>query len=188
MSLPVSLPVDCRTVLVLGGARSGKSRYAQALAESARGQRLFLATAEAGDMEMAARISRHRADRGAGWRTLEAPLELALALQVEAGQDRALLVDCVTLWLSNLMIAGRDLAREISALTKELSENKGPIILVSNEVGLGIVPQTPLGREFRDWQGRANRELAEVCDAVVLLVAGLPVLLKPAPRPNLRLT
>lgn len=182
-----SVSIDCRTVLVLGGARSGKSRYAQALAEAAKPQRLFVATAEPGDAEMAARIARHQADRGAGWRTREAPLELSAALRAEARQDRAVLVDCVTLWLSNLMFAGRDLSAEISILAKEIREIRGPVILVSNEVGLGIVPESPLGREFRDWQGRANQELAKVCDAVAFLAAGLPILLKPAPSPNLRL-
>jgi adenosylcobinamide kinase/adenosylcobinamide-phosphate guanylyltransferase len=187
MSSPLSLPIDCRTVLVLGGARSGKSRFAQALAESTSSQRLFIATAQAGDGEMAARIARHRADRGSGWETHEEPLELAAALRAEAREDRALLVDCVTLWLSNLMSAGRDLDREISVLAKEIARLSGPAILVSNEVGLGIVPESKLGREFRDWQGRANQELAKACEAVVFLAAGLPTLLKPAPGLSLRL-
>ncbi len=186
MVSPASLSIDCRAVLVLGGARSGKSRYAQVLAESASRERLFLATAEPGDREMAERITRHRADRGAGWRTREEPLELVAALRAETRKDRAVLVDCVTLWLSNLMLAGRDLDREISALTKEIVALNGPLILVSNEVGLGIVPETRLGREFRDWQGRANQELAKVCDAVVFVAAGLPTLLKPASRPKLQ--
>ena len=187
MPSPESLAVVCRTVLVLGGARSGKSRYAQALAEAARPRRLFIATAEAGDAEMAARIARHQGDRGADWQTREEPLELAAALRAEARQDRAMLVDCVTLWLSNLMFAGRDLSAEISILAKEIGVIKGPLILVSNEVGLGIVPESPLGREFRDWQGRTNQELAKVCDVVAFLAAGLPVLLKPAQSPDLRL-
>jgi adenosylcobinamide kinase / adenosylcobinamide-phosphate guanylyltransferase len=181
------LPIDCRAVLVLGGARSGKSRYAQALAESAGRQRLFLATAQPGDKEMLQRIARHRRDRGSDWQTREEPLELAAALRAEARKDRAVVVDCVTLWLSNLMFAGRDLSLEISTLTKAIGGLDGPVILVSNEVGLGIVPETQLGREFRDWQGRANQELAKSCDAVVFLAAGLPTLLKPAPDPNLRL-
>jgi adenosylcobinamide kinase / adenosylcobinamide-phosphate guanylyltransferase len=183
----VSLAIDCRAVLVLGGARSGKSRYAKTLAESASSQRLFFATARAGDEEMAARIARHRADRGAGWETREEPLALIAALRAEARKDRAVVVDCVTLWLSNLIFAGRDLDREISALAKEIRDSNGPIILVSNEVGLGIVPESRLGREFRDWQGRANQELAAACDAAVFLAAGLPTLLKPATSPNLRL-
>jgi adenosylcobinamide kinase/adenosylcobinamide-phosphate guanylyltransferase len=182
-----SLQIHCRAVLVLGGARSGKSRYAQALAESASRERLFLATAQPGDKEMAERIARHRADRGAGWRTREEPLELRAALCAEVREDRAVVVDCVTLWLSNLMFAGRDLSHEISALAKEIAGANGPVVLVSNEVGLGIVPETELGREFRDFQGRANQELAAACDAVVFLAAGIPTLLKPATNPDLRL-
>src|SRR5271168_4573084 len=112
MPLPDSPPIECRAVLVLGGARSGKSRYAQALAEESRPERLFLATAEAGDDEMARRIARHRADRGEGWATREEPLELAAALRAAARAERIVLVDCLTLWLSNLMLAGRDPARE----------------------------------------------------------------------------
>jgi len=184
---PPSFPIACRSVLVLGGARSGKSAYAQSLAESARREKLFLATAEPGDPEMAERIARHRADRGAGWRAQEEPLELTAALRAEARKDRVVLVDCVTLWLSNLMFAERDLDQEISALAKEIGTLNGPVILVSNEVGLGIVPETRLGREFRDWQGRANQQLAGICDAVVFVAAGLPTLIKPASRPELRL-
>jgi len=180
-------PIDCRAVLVLGGARSGKSRYAQGLAEASAPERLFLATAEPGDDEMAARIARHRADRGEGWATREEPLELPAALRAEARPGRIVLIDCITLWLGNLMAARRDLAREIADLVGEIARLEGPVVFVSNEVGSGIVPATPLGREFRDWQGRANQEIAAACDAVVFMAAGLPMLLRPAPRPNLQL-
>ncbi|HYA73007.1 MAG TPA: bifunctional adenosylcobinamide kinase/adenosylcobinamide-phosphate guanylyltransferase [Roseiarcus sp.] len=179
--------VECRAALVLGGARSGKSRYAQALAEAAASERLFLATASPGDAEMAARIARHRAGRGAGWRTLEEPLELAAVLRAEAREGRVVLVDCVTLWLSNLLLADLDPAEKIADLVETVATLGGPAVFVSNEVGSGVVPATELGRAFRDWQGRANQELARGCDAVALVSAGLPVLLKPAPRPNLRL-
>jgi adenosylcobinamide kinase/adenosylcobinamide-phosphate guanylyltransferase len=188
MAIPDPSPLDCRSVLALGGARSGKSRWAQALAEGARARRLFIATAEAGDEEMEARIARHRADRGEGWTTREEPLELARALREEAREDRVALVDCVTLWLSNLMFAGRALDREIRELVETIGALAGPVIFVSNEVGSGIAPATPLGREFRDWQGRANQEIAAACGAVVLLTSGIPMLISPAPRPNLRLT
>jgi adenosylcobinamide kinase/adenosylcobinamide-phosphate guanylyltransferase len=188
MSIPTSSPLECRAVLALGGARSGKSRWAQTLAEDARPLRLFLATAEAGDEEMADRIARHRADRGEGWTTLEEPLELAKTLRAEAREDRVVLVDCVTLWLSNLMFAKRALDREIHGLIETIGALAGPVIFVSNEVGSGIAPVTPLGREFRDWQGRANQEIAAACGAVVLVTAGIPALIAPAPRPNLRLT
>jgi adenosylcobinamide kinase/adenosylcobinamide-phosphate guanylyltransferase len=180
-------PLACRAALVLGGARSGKSRYALALAEAAATERLFLATAAAGDAEMAARIERHRTGRGPGWRTLEEPLELAAALRAEARESRVVLVDCVTLWLSNVLIAGRDVAAQLADLVDTIAALDGPAVIVSNEVGAGLVPPTPLGREFRDWQGRANQELARACDAAVWVAAGLPTLLKPAPRPNLRL-
>ena len=181
MSAPANPPLDARTVLVLGGARSGKSRYAQALAEAARPERLFVATAEAGDDEMAARIAKHRADRGEGWTTREETLDLAGVMKAEARGDRVLLVDCVTLWLSNAMFKERDLGHEIGVLAEAARAARGPTIFVSNEVGLGIAPATKLGRDFRDWQGRANQELAAACDAVVFVAAGLPTLLKPAP-------
>ena len=149
--------IEARSVFVLGGARSGKSAYAQGLAERAAPERVYLATAQAGDAEMAARIARHRADRGGGWTTVEEPLALAEALAAAARPGRAVLVDCLTLWLSNLMLAGRDIGAEIAQLAGSIAALEGPAVLVSNEVGLGLVPETKLGREFRDWQGRANR-------------------------------
>src|SRR5271154_4541615 len=171
-------PPRVRSLLVLGGARSGKSAYAQRLAETYGSERLFLATAEAGDEEMAARIARHRADRGSGWATLEEPIEVAPALGAQARPGRVVVVDCLTLWLSNLMLAGREPAAAIAGLAEAIGALAGPAILVSNEVGLGIVPDHKIGREFRDWQGRANREIAEACNAAVLIAAGLPVQLK----------
>jgi adenosylcobinamide kinase / adenosylcobinamide-phosphate guanylyltransferase len=180
--------VEARSVLVLGGARSGKSALAQNLVESAAPERLYLATAEAGDAEMAARIARHQAQRGSGWTTVEEPLALVETLRAVARPGRrAILVDCLTLWLSNLMSAGRDVEAEISRLAEAIGVLEGPVVFVSNEVGLGLVPETKLGREFRDWQGRANREVARACEAVVFVAAGLPTLLKPAPSPELRL-
>ena len=181
------IPASARSLLVLGGARSGKSAYAQSLAETYGSERLYLATAEAGDEEMAARIARHRADRGRGWATLEEPLEVALALSAEARPGRVVVVDCLTLWLSNLMLAGRDPSAAIAGLVAAIGALAGPAVLISNEVGLGIVPEHRLGREFRDWQGRANREIAEACDAAVFIAAGLPVQLKPAPALSVRL-
>ena len=164
-----------RSVLVLGGARSGKSAFAQQLAEAAAPERLYLATGAAGDDEMAARIATHRAARGVGWATREEPLELADALRREARAGRVVLVDCLTLWLSNCLFGGLDLAGELGRLGAALREVAGPVILVSNEVGSGIVPETKLGREFRDWQGRLNQQTAAACDAAVLVIAGLPV-------------
>ncbi len=165
--------------LILGGARSGKSQRALAVAEAAGAARMhFIATAEAFDEEMAERIARHRADRGGDWETIEAPLDLAEAILDCAGEDTVCLVDCLTLWLSNLMHTGRDIEAEAIALCQSLQNTDGHVILVSNEVGLGLVPETPLGRRFRDAQGRLNQDVAAVCDRVEFVVAGLPMTLK----------
>ena len=176
-----------RAALVLGGARSGKSAYAQGMAEAAASRRVYLATASAGDAEMAARIARHQTGRGAGWTTLEEPLDLAETLARSACPGCIVLVDCLTLWLSNLMLAARDPEAEIARLAAAIGGLVGPAVLVSNEVGMGIVPEHRLSRDFRDWQGRANREVARACDAVVWVAAGLPVLLKPIPPPVVRM-
>lgn len=167
--------------LILGGARSGKSAYAERLAAApggAEAERVYLATAETRDAEMTARIEAHRARRGAGWRTVEAPTELAEALAEARGEAAAVLVDCLTLWLSNLMLEGRDWAAEADALVGVLSDAGAPVILVSNEVGLGLVPETPLGRSFRDAQGALNQKIAKECDYVAFVAAGLPLTLK----------
>ena len=177
-----------RSLLILGGARSGKSAYAQSLAETYGPDRLYLATAEAGDEEMAARIARHRADRRLGWTTLEEPLEVARALGAEARPGRVVVVDCLTLWLSNLILAGWEPGAAVAGLAEAIGALAGPAILVSNEVGMGIVPDHKLGREFRDWQGRANREIAHACDAAVFIAAGLPVQLKPVRALSVRLS
>jgi adenosylcobinamide kinase / adenosylcobinamide-phosphate guanylyltransferase len=177
-----------RSLLVIGGARSGKSAYAQQLAEGYSSERLYLATATPGDEEMAVRIARHQADRGQVWTTLEEPFEVARALAVQSRPGRAIVVDCLTLWLSNLLLAGRDPAPAVAGLADAIAALAGPVILVSNEVGMGLVPDHKLGREFRDWQGRANREIARVCDAVVFVAAGLPLQLKPAATPSVQLS
>ncbi|MBX9991008.1 bifunctional adenosylcobinamide kinase/adenosylcobinamide-phosphate guanylyltransferase [Phreatobacter oligotrophus] len=167
--------------LVLGGARSGKSAHAERLALGAGGEPVYIATAEAHDEEMAERIARHRADRqGRGWTTVEEPLDLAGAIGREARPGRSLLVDCLTLWLSNVMLAGRDPADAQAALVMALGGAVAPVVLVSNEVGLGLVPETPLGRAFRDAQGRLNQAIAARADRVVFVAAGLPLTLKSA--------
>jgi adenosylcobinamide kinase / adenosylcobinamide-phosphate guanylyltransferase len=170
--------MDSGRVLILGGARSGKSRYGERLAEESGLEPVYLATGEPGDEEMAARIAAHRARRCGAWRTVEEPLELEAALAREAASGRALLVDCLTLWLSNLMAAGAALEARIAALAAAAARLPGLVVFVSNEVGLGLVPETPLGRAFRDAQGRLNQAMAEACDRLVLMVAGLPLMLK----------
>jgi adenosylcobinamide kinase / adenosylcobinamide-phosphate guanylyltransferase len=169
-----------RLTLVLGGARSGKSRYAEALVAGAGGPALYLATAEAGDEEMAERIRRHRARRGPLWETREEPLLLAETLTRESRADRPILVDCLTLWLANLLAAGRAPEREIDALVAALPGLPGPVVFVANEVGLGIVPENALARRFRDHAGFLNQAIAQRAERVVFLAAGLPLVLKDA--------
>ncbi len=166
------------TVLIIGGARSGKSGYAEDLASAHHGRRVYIATAEAGDEEMAMRIEAHRARRGEDWVTIEEPLELISALRTAASEDAFVLVDCLTLWLSNLMLARRDVGSEVADLCDVMKALPGRICLVSNEVGLGIVPDTPLGRCFRDEAGFANQMVAREADEVLFMVAGLPMRLK----------
>ena len=167
------------TTLVLGGARSGKSSEAERLVLESGLAPAYIATATAGDGEMAERIALHRARRGPAWTTREEPLDLLGALEAEAGPGQAVLVDCLTLWLSNLLFAERDLAAETAALAAALPTLAGPVVLVSNEVGLGLVPETPLGRRFRDAQGRLNQAVAAAVPRVLFVAAGLPLILKP---------
>ena len=166
--------------LVLGGARSGKSRHAEALVAACAPPWIYVATAEARDDEMRARIAEHRARRAADWRTIEAPTDLAGVL---AGlrHGGAVLIDCLTLWLSNLMLADVDIEAEVSRLESALTGLAAPVILVSNEVGFGIVPDNALARRFRDAQGRLNQRMAARADRVVLMVAGLPLVVKGNP-------
>jgi len=165
-----------KTTFVLGGARSGKSRYAEGLIATLPPPWTFVATAEPGDAEMRARIAAHRARRGSSWQTVEAPHELAEA--VVLAQPMPVLVDCLTLWLSNLMLAKADIEAEIARLERALDAASAPVVLVSNEVGSGIVPEHPLGRQFRDQQGTLNQRMAARADRVVLMVAGLPLAVK----------
>jgi len=164
--------------LVLGGARSGKSRHSEVLVEAQPGACLYLATAEAGDAEMAERIARHRARRGPRWETVEEPLELATALSEFAGPDRAVLVDCLTLWLSNLLAAERDPRAETERLVACLVALSGPVVLVSNEVGLGVIPDNALARAFIDHAGRLHQVLGEAAQSVRFLAAGQVLHLK----------
>jgi adenosylcobinamide kinase/adenosylcobinamide-phosphate guanylyltransferase len=164
------------TTLVLGGARSGKSAHAESLL--AGGRALYVATGQAFDAEMAERIRLHRDRRGPLWSTVEEPLELAACIARHAQPDRPILVDCLTLWVSNLMHHGRDVDAEAEALARVLAAPAGPVVLVSNEVGLGIVPDNALARAFRDHAGRVNQRIAATCRRVVFVAAGLPLTLK----------
>ncbi|MFD2236883.1 bifunctional adenosylcobinamide kinase/adenosylcobinamide-phosphate guanylyltransferase [Aureimonas populi] len=163
--------------LVLGGARSGKSRHAESLVQTYAPPFLYIATAQAHDAEMEARIALHRQRRDGRWRTLDAPLDPAGVLQA-VPEGAPLLLDCLTLWLSNVMLAERDVEAEIARLTQTLAAPRGPWVVVSSEVGLGIVPDNALARRFRDAAGRLNQEIAAVAGAVVLTVAGLPMKVK----------
>jgi adenosylcobinamide kinase / adenosylcobinamide-phosphate guanylyltransferase len=165
--------------LVLGGAASGKSAFAEGLVTATGQPRAYIATAEAWDSEMQRKIARHQESRGEGWRTLEAPREVAEALGgILPGE--VVLLDCATLWLTNLMLSDADLAAREAELFEALDACPAPVVVVSNEIGLGIVPDTPLGRRFREAQGGLNQRLAAQADLVVLVAAGLPLVLKGA--------
>jgi adenosylcobinamide kinase/adenosylcobinamide-phosphate guanylyltransferase len=172
-------PGGARLTLVLGGARSGKSRYAESLVTALPAPWIYVATAEARDAEMAERIAAHQARRGAGWRTLETPRDVVGALTAHG--TTPLLVDCLTLWLANAVLASADVDAEIERLEAALTQAAAPIVLVANEVGFGIVPDNALGRRFRDLQGVLNQRIAARADRVVLVVAGLPLTMKGSP-------
>lgn len=162
---------------ILGGARSGKSRHAEELITGLPSPWTYVATAQAFDGEMEERIALHRGRRDSRWQTVEAPLDLAGTL-ARVPDGRPILVDCLTLWLSNSMLAEHDLDADWAALAPILAKPKGPWVVVSNEVGLGIVPDNPLGRRFRDLQGRLNQRVAALADHVLFMVAGLPLKVK----------
>ncbi len=164
------------TTLFLGGARSGKSRLAQAAAEACAGPLTYLATGEARDEEMTDRIARHRADRGPRWTTVECPIDLPDA--IAALQEGSAVIDCLTLWLTNVMLAGHDVGTATTAFVRAVELCPVPLFIVSNEVGLGIVPNTALGRVFRDEAGRLNQTVAAIADTVLFVAAGLALPLK----------
>jgi adenosylcobinamide kinase/adenosylcobinamide-phosphate guanylyltransferase len=161
---------------VLGGAASGKSDFAERVTRSSGSRWLYVATAEAHDAEMQSKIAIHRSRRGDGWRTVEHPLDPWIALK-DVDED-AVLVDCVTLWLSNVLLSGADLDAGMAQLVTGLATCPVPLVVVSNEVGQGVVPDTPLGRRFRSAQGALNQRLAEMAGLAVLVVAGLPLVIK----------
>ncbi len=167
-----------KSILITGGARSGKSLLAERLTLGLGVPAIYIATAEARDDEMSARIARHRARRGPEWTTLAAPRDLVGALErTDGGPPR--LVDCLTLWLTNLMLAGDDWAGELDRLAALVARLTAPVVLVTNEVGAGIVPENALARAFRDAAGLTNQRIANVCDEVWLCVAGQPLKVKP---------
>jgi adenosylcobinamide kinase / adenosylcobinamide-phosphate guanylyltransferase len=167
------------TVLILGGARSGKSRIAQEMAESEAGRLSFVATAEIFDAEMADRIARHKADRGERWNLIETPLDLPQVLTSVHTINATTLVDCLTVWLGNLMHHERDIGTAMDELIAVLQQPRGhPLYLVSNEVGQGIVPENPMARAFRDHAGKLNQRVASAAQRVFFVTAGIPQALK----------
>jgi adenosylcobinamide kinase/adenosylcobinamide-phosphate guanylyltransferase len=170
------------TILILGGAKSGKSALALRAAAALAEKRVFVATAQAYDDEMRLRIARHQAERGPTWRSVEEPLDLCGLLGQEDSSEKVILVDCLTLWMSNLMTQGGLTPDEITRRSQELCQilpgMKANVVLVSNEVGLGIVPENALARAFRDHAGALNQSLAKTCDKVAFVAAGLPLMLK----------
>jgi len=166
------------SIFILGGARSGKSARAQQLAVESGAPCLYIATAEARDAEMRERIARHRADRRKDWATVEEPLDLTAALSRPTAARHCIIVDCLTLWLSNLYEHRRDVDAETAQLVAALAARAASTILVSNEIGLGLVPENALGRGFRDAQGRLNQRIAAAADRVEFIAAGLPLVLK----------
>ncbi len=178
MAATVVLP---RVTLVLGGARSGKSAWAERLVESVDAQPVYVAPAVAGDAEMVERIRRHRERRGERWHAVEEPLDLRGVLAREDRSGQVLLVDCLSLWLSNVMAAELNIETEVCGLLTALRAVKAPVVLVSNEVGMGIVPANALARRYRDDLGRLNQSVASLAELVVFVAAGLPLALK-APK------
>lgn len=176
-SLPNSTFSYPALTLVVGGARSGKSSFAERIVTASSRPRSYIATAEAWDDEMRARIGQHVQDRGAGWATIEAPLDLSAALAA-LPPDHIALIDCATLWLTNHLLAEHDLDAEATALLAALAACPNPVVIVSNEVGWGIVPENALARRFRDAQGRLNQRIAAQAGLVVGVMAGLPMVLK----------
>ncbi len=176
-----------KLTLVFGGARSGKSRFAEGLCFRSGLERVYLATSVPFDDEMKSRVSAHKHQRGDGWRTIEEDLQISRVLAEEAAPNRVILVDCLTVWLTNLLYVEKDVAAETARLVEVISKLKGPCVFVSNEVGHGIVPENRLARAFRDMQGRLNQDIAEACAQVVLVAAGQPILVKPRREPEITL-
>ncbi|MEM6306902.1 MAG: bifunctional adenosylcobinamide kinase/adenosylcobinamide-phosphate guanylyltransferase [Pseudomonadota bacterium] len=166
-----------KAILVLGGAASGKSAYAENLCMASGLSRTYIATSQAWDDEMRAKIVAHQAQRGPDWTTIEEPIDLTGAI-AQVPQGHVCLVDCLTLWLTNIMLADHDIPHATDRLCTGIHEHPGPIIIVSNEVGQGITPDNKMAREFVNIQGRTNQRMAQICDGVVFVTAGIPQVLK----------
>ncbi|GAB4348547.1 MAG: bifunctional adenosylcobinamide kinase/adenosylcobinamide-phosphate guanylyltransferase [Oricola sp.] len=178
MPSDTAIPAAAGVTLVLGGARSGKSRFGERMVAASRLAPVYIATSQARDDEMRERIGFHRARRGPEWVTVEEPDDLEGALKRETRRDRAVLVDCLTLWISNLMMAESDITARSQSLCATLERVGGPVVLISNEVGLGIVPDNAMARAFRDHAGRLHQEIAALADSVYFVAAGLPLKMK----------
>ncbi|MBD9455477.1 MULTISPECIES: bifunctional adenosylcobinamide kinase/adenosylcobinamide-phosphate guanylyltransferase [Rhizobium] len=171
-------PISSGATFILGGARSGKSRFAEQLVVSSGLEHHYVATGRAWDDEMRARIDKHKADRGDLWHTHEEPLDLVGCLRAIDGEKRAVLVDCLTLWITNLMMEDRDIGAEFASLVAYLPTARARLVIVSNEVGLGIVPENRMAREFRDHAGRLHQMIAAEAVDVYFIAAGLPLKMK----------
>ena len=178
------MKVERKRILVIGGARSGKSRFARVWCEAFSGKKVFMATCPPLDDEMKERIEKHQAERDGSWETVEASFQIGEGLKKIGPDVKAVLIDCLTLWLSNLSMresqekGAAGIRRELDALREEVVRFDRPLALVTGEVGMGIVPATSVGRNFRDWQGLANQEMARVADEVYLVTAGIPTRIK----------
>lgn len=180
---PKAQALKQKVVFVTGGAKSGKSSFALSEAEKIKGKKAYIATAEALDEEMKDRIEKHKVERGKGWDTYEEPLKITEVIKKIEGEYGAIVVDCLTLWLSNLLHADQDITSEIEKLVEifrdpGLQTPNSELFIVSNEVGTGVVPENKLAREFRDLAGTMNRKVAAVSDEVFMVVAGIPVKIK----------
>ena len=189
MSLSDSQPekIQCKSVLVTGGARSGKSLFAENLLLKSNKTLIYLATALALDSEMSERIKKHQSCRNERWTTIEESNSIVEIIEKNAKPEKAILVDCLTLWLTTLITAEKDIETEIERLIELIPKLPGAIVFVTNELGTGLVPEAQMAREFRDYAGIMNQRLAQICDAVYLVVAAQPILLKPILQPEITL-
>ena len=178
MSSESAIPPAAGVTLILGGARSGKSVFGERMIAASGLDPIYVATGQVHDDEMRARIDRHKARRGPDWTTVEEPDDLEGALKREALPGRAVLVDCLTLWVTNLMMAEADIAARAESLCAALRDIESPVVLVSNEVGLGIVPDNAMARDFRDHAGRLHQDIAALANSVYFIAAGLPLKMK----------